>query len=196
MSSSGELEAAFRTLAADLPAATSWAVVGGLAVSARAEPRFTRDVDLAVAVSSDDEAEALVASLLRRGWVAAAVVEQQAVDRLAQVRLRSATSGPVVCDLLFASSGIEAEVVAIADVLEIVPGLAVPVARTGHLIALKLLSVDERRLQDRLDLESLSRVAARTDWDEAADALGLITARGFDRGRDLVGALATLRAQA
>lgn len=31
----------------------AWAVIGGLAVSVRAEPRFTRDVDLAVAVESD-----------------------------------------------------------------------------------------------------------------------------------------------
>jgi hypothetical protein len=27
-----------------------WALIGGLAVSVRAEPRFTRDIDLAVAV--------------------------------------------------------------------------------------------------------------------------------------------------
>lgn len=30
-----------------------WALVGGLAVSARAEPRFTRDIDLAVVVEDD-----------------------------------------------------------------------------------------------------------------------------------------------
>ena len=34
------------------------ALIGGLAVSARTEPRFTRDADLAVAVTSDAEAEA------------------------------------------------------------------------------------------------------------------------------------------
>lgn len=194
MSSSGELEAAFRALATDLPGATSWAVVGGMAVSARAEPRFTRDVDLAVAVGSDDEAEALVAALLRSGWVVAAVVEQQAVDRLVQVRLRSAASGGVVCDLLFASSGVQAEVVAAADRLEIVPGLAVPVARTGHLIALKLLSVDDRRLQDRLDLLALTAVASSADWDDATHAVALISQRGFGRGRDLADALQALRA--
>jgi hypothetical protein len=32
-------------------------VVGGLAVSARTEPRFTRDVDLVIAVSDDQSAE-------------------------------------------------------------------------------------------------------------------------------------------
>lgn len=42
-------------------------------------------------------------------------------------------------DLLFASSGIEHEIVAAADPLEVLPDLTVPVARTGHLIALKPL---------------------------------------------------------
>ena len=38
----------------------AWALVGGLAVSVRTEPRFTRDLDLAVAVANDTEAEGLV----------------------------------------------------------------------------------------------------------------------------------------
>ncbi|WP_438019308.1 nucleotidyl transferase AbiEii/AbiGii toxin family protein [Sorangium sp. So ce315] len=43
------------------------ALVGGLAVSVRAEPRFTRDVDLAVVVTGDDDAEALSRALQARG---------------------------------------------------------------------------------------------------------------------------------
>ena len=34
-----------------------WALVGGFAVSARAEPRTTRDIDVAVAVTDDSDAE-------------------------------------------------------------------------------------------------------------------------------------------
>jgi Nucleotidyl transferase AbiEii toxin, Type IV TA system len=45
-----------------------WALVGGLAVSVRAEPRFTRDIDLAVAVVDDAAAEALVSALLASGF--------------------------------------------------------------------------------------------------------------------------------
>jgi hypothetical protein len=37
-----------------------FALVGGMAVAVRGEPRFTRDVDLAVAVSGDREMEALL----------------------------------------------------------------------------------------------------------------------------------------
>ncbi len=44
------------------------ALIGGIAVSARAEPRFTRDVDLAVAVSGDAEAERLLFLLRGRGY--------------------------------------------------------------------------------------------------------------------------------
>jgi len=59
------------------------ALVGGLAVSARAEPRLTRDVEVAVAVAGDAEAEPLMQAL--------------------------------VAELFFASSGIEAIVVAEAE---------------------------------------------------------------------------------
>lgn len=94
-----------------------FALVGGLAVSVRAEPRFTRDVDLVVAVSTDREAEAIVRALLGRGYRVLAQVEQEAVRRLATVRLQP--PGPdrigLVVDLLFASSGIEIEIVARAE---------------------------------------------------------------------------------
>ncbi|HEY7363147.1 MAG TPA: hypothetical protein VIE37_03490, partial [Methylomirabilota bacterium] len=47
------LESVLRRAAGDLQAlGRGWAVVGALAVSARTEPRFTRDVDLVVAVQS------------------------------------------------------------------------------------------------------------------------------------------------
>ncbi len=65
-----------------------------------------------------------------------------------------------VVDVLFASSGIEPEIVRSAEAIEILPGLVVPVARTGHLIALKLLARDdESRPQDLADLRSLHEVA-------------------------------------
>jgi hypothetical protein len=59
------LEGALRQIHLDLTEANvSFALVGGLAVSARAEPRFTRDADLAVAVARDAEAEALIRALV------------------------------------------------------------------------------------------------------------------------------------
>ena len=61
------LEAALRQIDADLTRArVAFALVGGLAVSVRTEPRFTRDADLAVALATDAEAEALIHGLRAR----------------------------------------------------------------------------------------------------------------------------------
>jgi len=135
------LEAALRQIDIDLTEAhVSFALVGGLAVSARTEPRFTRDADIAVAVASDAEAEALIRNLRARGYGIGALVEQEVAGRLATVRLtRSPAPFDPVVDLLFASSGIEPEVVAEADAIELLPKLRICVATTGHLIGLKVL---------------------------------------------------------
>lgn len=182
------LEAALHRIHTDLTEIhISFALVGGLAVSARTEPRFTRDADLAVALASDAEAEALIHSLRSRSYGIEAVVEQQAVGRLATVRLtRSDIGGGPVVDLLFASSGIEAEVVAQAEPIQLLPTLRMEVARTGHLIALKVLSRDDTtRPQDLGDLRALLRVALPDELVRARQALTLIAARGYHRGRDL-----------
>ena len=55
-----------------------FALVGGLAVSVRAEVRFTRDVDIAVPVTDDLDAEALTYQLRSAGYSAVATVEHEA----------------------------------------------------------------------------------------------------------------------
>lgn len=167
------------------------ALIGGLAVSARAEPRFTRDVDLAVSVTDDSVAESLVNHLVSKGFVVLAIVEQEAAGRLATVRLvpPGQTEEGVVVDLLFASSGIEREIVEAADRIELFPGAIVAVATTAHLIALKVLSCDERRPQDEADLRSLLLEASDAEIEEAEEALNLVTERGFNRDRNLAEAL-------
>lgn len=183
------LEEALRRAVRDLEdLGARYALVGGLAVSVRAEPRLTRDVDLAVAVRDDAEAESLVASLRARGYRVQAQVEQEATARLATVRLRppGPESGGLVVDLLFASSGIEAEIVAAADVLESLPGLRIPVASRAHLLALKILAMDDRtRPQDRLDAVSLLREAAPQEIAAARASLASIQERGFGRDKNL-----------
>jgi predicted nucleotidyltransferase len=189
------LDRSLRAVVADLRTLNaSFALVGGLAVSAWVEPRFTRDADLAISVVDDVEAEALVASLRSKGYAVMATVEQEAVGRLATVRLEG--SGSII-DLLFASSGIEPEIVAAATPIEIITGLTIPVATIGHLIAMKLLSVDiDRRPADSADLVQLANAATSRDWDAVADACRLILERGFARGRDLEAAAMRLRGQA
>lgn len=156
-------------------------------MSVRTEPRFTRDVDLAVAVATDADAESIVHAFRQDGFTAAESVEHEATGRLATARLAGSGDfqvGPVL-DLLFASSGIETEIVASADLVEAVPGLPLPVARVGHLIALKLLARSPDRPQDEVDLLSLVRASTEPDLGAARRAVELITARGYSRGRNL-----------
>jgi predicted nucleotidyltransferase len=161
------------------------ALVGGLAVSARTEPRFTQDLDIAVAVADDLAAERTVRELASSGYTATTLVEHDTAERLATVRLASPT-GTEIVDLLFASSGIEPEITAAAEVLVIAPGLRLPIARTGHLIALKLLARDDdTRPQDLVDLRALLTVADASDQELLIEAITQIHQRGFNRGRDL-----------
>jgi hypothetical protein len=162
-----------------------WALVGGLAVSAWSEPRTTRDIDLVVAVERDRDAERLVRDLVARGYQPLEHLEQDATGRLATVRLvvPGEGEGGVVVDLLFASSGLEPEIVVAAAPVEIAPGVTVPLARLSHLLALKVLA---GRFQDLTDLQNLLAQATPADLQNARESLLLISDRGFNRQKDLL----------
>lgn len=162
-----------------------WALVGGLAVSAWSEPRTTRDIDLVVAVEKDRDAERLVRDLVARGYQPLEHLEQEATGRLATVRLvvPREEEGGIVVDLLFASSGLETEIVSAAAPVEIAPGVTVPLARLSHLLALKVLA---GRFQDLTDLQNLLAQATPADLQHARESLLLIADRGFNREKDLL----------
>jgi predicted nucleotidyltransferase len=162
------------------------ALIGGLAVSARAEPRTTRDVDLAISMPDDDQAEQLVYHLQSRGYVVGALLEQARTGRIATVRLKHGSERSVFIDLLFASSGIELEIVRQAEELAVLDDMKVRVATRAHLIALKVLARDDRqRPQDWDDLRALMVDASDDDLAAARQALAMIQQRGFNRGRSL-----------
>jgi predicted nucleotidyltransferase len=160
-----------------------YALVGGLAVSARAEVRFTRDVDVAVAVGDDAEAEAVVYRLKRSGFLPVTTVEQKKTKRLATARLES-PNGTVV-DLIFATSGIENEIVSRSQSVYLNPGLSVPVAQAEELLAMKVLSMSDERLQDRIDARNLVCLNPSLDLKRVKQNLSLITERGFARQQNL-----------
>lgn len=165
------------------------ALVGGLAVSARAEPRTTRDIDFAVAVKTDAEAEQVVHALTHRGYAVQAVLEQQLTKRLATVRLVHHEHSRVLLDLLFASTGIEPEIVERAEPLLVMES-TLPVATIPYLIAMKVLARDDRkRPQDWDDLRSMLHNVTFDMLQEARAALKLIEMRGTHRGRDLIALL-------
>jgi len=182
------LEQALRDIVADLESMqVAWALVGGLAVGVRAEPRTTRDVDVVVSVATDAEAEGLLRELQSRGYRIRSIVEHDVEHRLATARLGAKQPAELLIDLLFASSGIEPEIVSRADSLEILPGFVARVARIGDLVALKVLARDDRtRPQDLDDIRALLAEATPEDIDEARSALALIARRGYGRGRALI----------
>lgn len=163
-----------------------FAVVGGIAVSLRTIERFTKDVDFAISVKGDREAESIVESLRQSGFRIAMFLERDEDGRLATVRLTSGGDVEVFVDLLFATSGIENEVVADATPLEIFPGFVVKLASIPALIAMKLLSADwVTRPQDVIDLRYLFAAASEDEIGTAKNLIGLITERGYNRNKDL-----------
>jgi hypothetical protein len=145
---------------------------------------------LAVAVEDDADAEALVYALAARGYVAVTSVEHEATARLATIRLRSPQG--VKVDLLFASSGLERETVDRATIVEVPTIGALPIARAEELLAMKVLSMSDERLQDRIDARNIVRVNSDMDLACVRDNLQLIDERGYARRQDLAAKLAEL----
>ena len=145
-----------------------FALVGGLAVSVRAEVRFTRDVDLAVHIVSDAECEHLIRELRAVGYDIVAIVEHDVRKRIATVRLRSPQE--IIVDLIVASTGIEADIIGRATTEELEAGLPIRVAQAEDLLAMKVLSMRDQRAHDRSDAlnlllmnETLNLELVRTD---------------------------------
>jgi len=150
------------------------------------------DLDLAIAVESDAEAEDVVFAIQRRGLPVLATVEHATMHPLSTVRLRQDPRSPFV-DLWFASCGIEQEIVRAASPDQVL-GVTIPVAAVGHLIAMKLVSRDpKRRPKDQQDLVELAKVADALEWTRAESSVALIAQRGFSRGRDRAAGLAEIR---
>ncbi|XZE19648.1 nucleotidyl transferase AbiEii/AbiGii toxin family protein [Pirellulaceae bacterium SH449] len=163
-----------------------YALIGGFAVSFRTIERFTKDIDFAIAVENDQQAESCVHELAGLGFQVQTLLEQTKHGRIATVRMIKASQGSVFVDLLFASSGIEAEIVAGAESIEVFENLYVDVASLPGLLALKVLSVHPvDRPQDVIDIRNLLGEANLEDLREAKRLLQLVTDRGYHRGKDL-----------
>lgn len=140
-----------------------------------------------VAVGTDAEAESLVHALARAGYTTRTTVDHDISGRLAMVRLQAPAPLPLLVDLRFASSGIEPELVAGAEVLDVLPDLDVPVVSRAGLVVTKLLARDDAsRPQDAADLLALRGGLTADDLEEARRLAALVTARGYSRGRDLI----------
>jgi hypothetical protein len=189
-----ELKAALGRIKQDLDASrVPWALIGGLALAALAEARMTRDIDVVMAVGSDREADVVTRNLLDRGYrMSREGLRLRKEDgSLAMVRLLppGETDQGVILDLFFNWSGIEAEIARGAERLEVFRGLSVPVARLGHMLALKVSAGRDRDIEDA---RHLLREANPPELTRAREALAWIAARGVTDREDLSAALEQL----
>ncbi len=171
---------------------TAFALVGGLAVSARGEVRFTRDVDLAVALD-DSAIELLVRDLRAAGYRIDTLLEHETAQRIATVRMR--TRAGILVDILCGSSGIEPEIVLGATIMTLPEAGDIAVAQREELLAMKILSMTDKRLQDRIDARALVASSPPLNLERVRLRLRQISERGYDRGQDLAAKLATVLAE-
>ena len=138
-------------------------------------------------MSTDDESEKLALSMQREGYQLTTVIEQEVHGIVGTLRFRDPRerSEEPSIDLLCGSCGIEREVVEEATFVSMAQGIEIPVARLPHLLAMKVLSENDVRVQDRADIQALMHVASDAELDEARQLLQLITERGFQREKDL-----------
>lgn len=163
-----------------------YALVGGLAVSFRTIERATKDIDIAIAVDKDLEAEDLIRQFQQVGFQPATLLENKLHKRISTVRLLSNESPNVFVDILFSTSGIEEEVCSSAELIEILPDLKLRVSTLASLIAMKVLSsTNIKRKQDLLDLSNLLSDASSEDLQEARRLVALIESRNFNEGFNL-----------
>lgn len=185
--------AALRMVATDLNrVGRPWALVGALGVSVHAEPRTTKDIDVAVALADGEELEHLITALEESGYGKRKVLMQS--EPTYQLGFRLLIPGPrahrIPVDLLTSSCGIEPEIIKAAEIIELLPGVILPVACLGHLLAMKVLSQNDwDRIRDKADIVALLARASSSDIAVAHEALTLITERGHNRGRALVSML-------
>lgn len=100
-----------------------------------------------------------------------------------------------MCDLVFATSGIEREVVASAETIELFPEFAVPTATVEALLAMKVLSAVPARPRDWGDIQAMVRENPNLDEALVLHLLGEIEARGYGRQQALVNKWHALKRQ-
>ena len=162
-------------------------------MSARVEPRFTEGVDLVTSVDGDGAADRVSAHLMRRGYRLIKLLLRDDAHRVATLRLQPPVPEGVdvvaaelpILDCIFATCGIEPEIVAEATETEVLTGVRVKTASIAHLVVMKLLSECPERDKDRRDLRHLLKLARPHDLRDVERLIRLVKTRGFSRGKDL-----------
>ena len=137
----------------------SFALIGGLAVGMRGEPRFTADVDVVVGLELDDALQ-LVERLPASPFQPLFPDVSEVVRTSFILPLRHLATG-VRVDVAIGLSGFERQLLARADEVSLA-GFTVPVATSEDLILMKLLA---SRPRDTDDAEKLAqKQGLNLDW--------------------------------
>lgn len=183
------LSSAVKALVKDLTGLNiRYAFVGALALGARGRTRQTIDADIAISLSTDYNAQTLVDQLVFKGYGINNIYQDKGKIVLARLFSANQESQLVELDFLFERCGIENEVVATAEVMEIWPTLFAPIASMPSLLAMKARCQElPERIQDKADLvNQLIPFATEKDISEARELIILMEQRGFNEGRDLL----------
>lgn len=163
----------------------AYALIGGLAVSLRGQPRVTMDVDIVVAVEMERALE-LISSLQSSKFRPLFDDVGEVVARSFILPLRHRTTN-VKVDLSIGLSGFERQAVARAEVRQLA-GIAVRVATTEDLMIMKVLA---GRPQDDQDLRGLMVAQDEyIDWEYCQQTASDL---GEAIGVDLAGRIRALR---
>lgn len=163
-----------------------YALIGGLAVSLRGQPRVTVDIDIVIAADLD-RALALAGTLEQTNFRPLFDDVTDILQKTFILPLRHRSTN-VKVDLALGLSGFERQAVARAERLELA-GSEVSVATAEDLVVMKVLA---GRPQDEQELRGLVIAQGdRLDWDYC---LKLAVDLGEALGHDLVGRICALRA--
>ena len=137
-----------------------FAVIGGIAVIVRGEPRFTADVDVVAGIELDRALELIEAT--ERSPFRTLFPDADEVVRTSFILPLQHVDTEITVDLAIGLSGFERNMIARAESVDF-EEFAIPVATAEDLILMKLLAARPR------DTDDASRIVARQadslDWD-------------------------------
>jgi hypothetical protein len=139
--------------------AVPFALIGGIAVALRGEPRFTVDVDLVIGVDVD-RALALLDSALGSPFLPLFGGVEEIVRSAFILPLRHRDTG-VKVDLALGLTGFELELLRRAQTMD-VGGVSFPVATAEDLLLLKIIAERPRDIDDAKGI--VERQGTALDW--------------------------------
>lgn len=138
----------------------AYAVIGGIAVAIRGEPRFTADIDVVVGIDRDAALE-LVAGLRHTAFEPLFPGVEDVVLHAFLLPLRHRDT-LVTVDVAVGATGFEQQVIRRAR-HDSIGGLSIPVATAEDLLLLKTLAARPRDVEDARGIAL--RQKGKLDWD-------------------------------